>query len=147
MQNQTIGYYKGSRTKRGFVMERELLHEIDLEISDTPELREKGLMMRDNIPRNSGMLFDFGKPTNMTFWGKNTLQPLDIAFLDSAGQILQIKNIKPMSRDSITSPRPLQHAVEVPHGVLHKHGIGPGCFCKHNGNNKMRFYRKIILDD
>lgn len=109
-----------------------LLKEIDVEIADTPELRQKGLMWRENLGRDKGMLFDFQKPMKLIFWGKNTFKPLDIAFIDDNMKIIKIDKIKPMTTTSIMSPRPCRYALEVPKEFFKQHSIKPGCQCKHD---------------
>ena len=123
-----------------------LLAEIAVEVADTPELRQKGLMWRERMDPMSGMLFDFEKPTNLSFWGKNTMMPLDIAFLDKDMKIVAINKINPMTRNSVVSPKPCRYALEVPRGFFKKHGVGHGCGCRMKGD-RIGIYKDSILHD
>ena len=67
------------------------IHNIDAQLAQTPEQREIGLMFRASMPANEGMLFAFERPAQQCFWMKNTLIPLDIAFLDDSGAIVNIE--------------------------------------------------------
>jgi len=123
-----------------------LLKEIDIEVADTPELRQKGLMWREHLNKDNGMLFDFEKPMKLMFWGKNTMMPLDIAFIDDDMKIIDINNIKPMSTCSIMSPRPCRYALEVPRGFFKRNNIGKNFQCKHKGSKLSIYHPEVVFD-
>jgi uncharacterized membrane protein (UPF0127 family) len=97
------------------------------EIADTPQASENGLMFRDSLPEDRGMLFVFEPPKKATFWMRNTKVPLSIAFIDSAGTILEIKPMYPMD-ESIVPSRSDQvaYALEVNQGWFERHKISAG---------------------
>jgi len=97
-----------------------------VEIADTNDKREKGLMFRKSMPDDQGMLFKFPQKRRLSFWMKNTYIPLDIAFLDADGYIQQISKMDALSSRSIMSDSPCQYALEVNQGWFDKHGVGTG---------------------
>ena len=66
-----------------------------LEIADTPELRNQGLMHRTSLDQDAGMLFVFPRAGHYNIWMKNTLIPLTVIWLDSEARILQVRNLPP----------------------------------------------------
>lgn len=97
-----------------------------IEIADTAIKRECGLMNRKHLSKNQGMLFRFNSPTFASFWMKNTYIPLDIAFLDDRGKILQIEPMAPLSTRPIYSNHQCRYAIEVNHGWFKENGITVG---------------------
>lgn len=102
------------------------------EISDTLETIEKGLMERQKLPQNQGMLFDMTivpAETPIAFWMKNTLIALDILFIDESGQIFFIKeNAKPHDTSLIWPPQRPTYVLEINGGQSQKHHIQAGDF-------------------
>ena len=99
------------------------------EIADSDAERQTGLMFRDRLGENDGMLFIFESEEELSFWMKNTLIPLDIIFTDSEGTIINIQHAVPC----IADPCPLypsgggaQYVIEVNGGFTEKHGIRQG---------------------
>lgn len=103
---------------------------IKCEVAKTPSAHQRGLMFRDSLERDNGMLFNFGKSQALSFWGMNTLIPLDIAFIGHDGTIDSIGLIKPHCLDSIKSKNPCVYALEVPEGTLRRYGISEGDFAE-----------------
>jgi len=102
------------------------IHNIDAQIAQTPEQREIGLMFRPSMPANEGMLFTFERPGQQCFWMKNTLIPLDAAFVDDSGAIVNIEHMKPQTLDGHCSEKPVRYVLEMNDGWFAKRGIKPG---------------------
>jgi uncharacterized membrane protein (UPF0127 family) len=102
------------------------IHNIDAQLAQTPQQREIGLMFRASMPANEGMLFAFERPSQQCFWMKNTLIPLDIAFVDDTGAIVNIERMKPQSLDTHCSEKPVRWVLEMNDGWFAKRGIKPG---------------------
>ena len=102
------------------------IHNIEAQLAQTPQQREIGLMFRASMPANEGMLFAFERPAQQCFWMKNTLIPLDIAFVDDAGAIVNIERMKAQTLDSHCSEKPVRYVLEMNDGWFAKRGIKPG---------------------
>jgi uncharacterized protein len=97
------------------------------ELADTESKKERGLMFRQSLPENSGMLFIFDPPAQAVFWMKNTRIPLSIAFIDNQGRILEIRSMKPFDETLIWSvSNAVAYALEVNEGWFDRHGIQMG---------------------
>jgi hypothetical protein len=97
------------------------------EIADTPQASENGLMFRDSLPEDRGMLFIFEQPEKASFWMKNTKIPLSIAYIDSAGKILEIKSMNPLDETLVLSKSDqVAYALEVNQCWFARHGISSG---------------------
>ncbi|WHY54359.1 DUF192 domain-containing protein [Peribacillus simplex] len=102
---------------------------LTVQVADTQRKRDKGLMFVRKLPENEGMLFVFSEEIYGGFWMKNTLIPLSIAFLDSAGVILKILDMEPCIKDicPIYDPEISYHyAIEVNLGWFEKNQIKVG---------------------
>jgi uncharacterized membrane protein (UPF0127 family) len=97
-----------------------------IEIANTDPTREHGLMERDSMPNNRGMIFVFPDETPRAFWMKNTRIPLDIVFLDHAGQIVSIKQMKAYDLTSVPSDAPAKYAIELNAGAAQAAGLKVG---------------------
>jgi len=97
-----------------------------VEIADSPTKREYGLMDRKSIAKNEGMLFKFPNKANLSFWMKNTYVPLDIAFIDDSGKILQIETMHPLSTRAVVAQKPCKYALEVCKGWFKDNNITVG---------------------
>jgi len=99
---------------------------LTVEIASTESEREQGLMYRQSLAETAGMLFLFPAPSSVGFWMKNTYIPLDIAYLDDLGRVMQIVHGKPLS-EALLSPASSYHAVlEVAGGWFERHSLGVG---------------------
>lgn len=97
-----------------------------LEIADTPAALARGLMQRNKLPDDRGMLFKFPRVLEASFWGKDTYIPLDVAFIDKNNQITAIKPITPMSTRAVHSNGDCLMAIEANAGFFDKNNIKPG---------------------
>jgi uncharacterized protein len=98
---------------------------IELALSDAQ--MQQGLMFRRSLAPDSGMLFDFKAPTNVTMWMQNTLIPLDMLFLDQHGRIVDIhERAVPLSTDIIAAKGPARYVIELNGGTAARLGIKPG---------------------
>lgn len=97
-----------------------------VEIADTPELRSRGLMHRDSLPEDHGMLFVYPEPGLLSFWMRNTSIPLDIAFLDANGVIVNIERMEPHTDTQHVARAPALYALETRQGWFAEHGVEPG---------------------
>ena len=103
---------------------------IRVELARSIRELSKGYMGREHIPEGTGMLFIFKRDEKLSFWMKNTPTPLSIAFINSNGEIREIRNMTPFSRESVNSSEPVRYALEVPQGWLERNNIGTGCIIK-----------------
>ena len=102
-------------------------HAFSVEVVDTPEGRAKGLMFRQSLDPNAGMLFDFKETRDVSFWMQNTFIPLDMLFITREGLIANIHvNARPHDTTGIASDGPVQFVLEIPGGRSVELGIKPG---------------------
>jgi uncharacterized protein len=101
---------------------------VRVEIADTDAERQRGLMGSTALAEDQGMLFVFGGEQELSFWMKNTLIPLSIAFMDSEGRIVDIQDMKPLDDDPphYVSAEPARYALEVNQGFFEERGIKVG---------------------
>jgi uncharacterized protein len=99
------------------------MHIISAEVADNMRTRSDGLMMRNKMATNHGMLFVFERAETHCFWMRNTLLPLSIAFIDDDGVIVNITDMKPQSDDSHCSKKPVRYALEMNQGWFAAKGI------------------------
>ena len=97
-----------------------------MEIADNYSKRKKGLMYRDNIDKDFGMLFIWDKEEIQCMWMKNTSIPLSIAFIKEEGVISDIYNLYPFSTLSVCSTDKVKYALEVNRGWFKENEINRG---------------------
>ncbi len=102
------------------------MHVIRAELADTFVTRMQGLMHREKLGQNAGMLFVFDEPGIQCMWMKNTLIPLSVAFLDDSGRIINIADMRPQTEDTHCAARPARYALEMSRGWFAERGIKPG---------------------
>jgi len=102
--------------------------EVRVEVADDLAEQAKGLMDRTALGENRGMLFVFPEERELSFWMKNTLIPLSIAFIDSEERIVDIQDMKPLDDEppNYVSAEPAQCALEVNQGFFEKRGVKVG---------------------
>ena len=91
-----------------------------IDIARTNSEHERGLMFRDHLDENDGMLFVYPDEKIRNFWMKNTKIPLSVAFIDSNKKIIGIKDLVPYSTDIVSSEVPIKYALEMNRGWFHK---------------------------
>jgi uncharacterized membrane protein (UPF0127 family) len=100
---------------------------VKIELADTPQSREMGLMYRDALAGDAGMLFVFAEPSHQVFWMKNTRIPLDLLFADSQQRVIGIvANAEPYSEARIGVPGDSQYVLEVNGGFCQQHAVKAG---------------------
>jgi hypothetical protein len=100
--------------------------ELTVEIAATPEARRQGLMNRESLAADRGMLFVFEDSDYRSFWMKDTSIPLSLAYIDEDGTILEIHELEPFSREPVGSQNRVKFALEVNRGTFERLGVGPG---------------------
>src|SRR4030095_6583776 len=126
-------FFKGPRFKKDgeltFLKKdtRQLISKIDIEAAIDREKQMQGLMYRSHMDEDKGMLFIYPNESREAFWMKNTLIPLDIAFVDGKGQIDTIyRNAIPLDTTPLPSRKRIQFVVETNGGYSNRHGIKEG---------------------
>jgi len=101
-------------------------HEVRAEIANTEQDRLRGLMFRDKLAENSGMIFLYPRPEASAMWMKNTRIALSVAFIDANGRILNIAEMEPYSEEAHASSGAAAYALEMNRGWFRKQGIKAG---------------------
>lgn len=105
----------------------EVYRTLDIEIAETDSSRNRGLMQRDSLPEDSGMLFIFDREEEQGFWMANTPLALDLIFLREDGSILSIaKYVQPMRTETVQSNGRAMYVLEVVAGYSDSIGIIEG---------------------
>lgn len=103
-----------------------------VELADDAASRRRGLMFRQSMPLDHGMLFDFEREQPLSFWMKNTPLPLDIIFIDRRGIIVHIHHrAVPYDETPIPSRKPASAVLEINGGVARLIGIAEGDRIRH----------------
>jgi uncharacterized membrane protein (UPF0127 family) len=102
--------------------------EVRVEIADDLPEQTRGLMERTALAEDRGMLFVYPDEEVRSFWMKNTLIPLSIAYIDSDGRIVDLQDMKPLDDDPphYVSAEPARYALEVNRGFFEEHGVKVG---------------------
>ncbi len=102
------------------------LYVIHAEVASTPAQLQRGLMFRESLGPQHGMLFHFGQRTRHCMWMLNTLIPLSVAFLRYDGTITNIEDMAPHTRNGHCATEPVQFALEMEQGWFEQRGIEAG---------------------
>lgn len=102
-------------------------HEFVVEVADTEERRQRGLMFREELPADGGMIFIYDPPQVAAMWMKNTLIPLDMVFVDTEGKIAHVASrTTPHSLEPISAGVPVSAVIELNGGSCDRLGIRVG---------------------
>ena len=102
-------------------------HRIAVEIADTPQTRETGLMHREELADDTGMLFDFREIRPVSMWMRNTLIPLDMLFVRENGTVARVaRNAVPLDLTPIPSGEPVRYVLEIAGGAAETYGVAEG---------------------
>jgi uncharacterized membrane protein (UPF0127 family) len=102
---------------------------VRLEVAADPAARARGLMGRSRVPEGAGMVFLYPADVSESYWMKNTLVPLSIAFVAADGRVVSVAEMTPCRADPCPSYEPAgpyRYAVELPGGSFGAAGVGPG---------------------
>jgi uncharacterized membrane protein (UPF0127 family) len=102
------------------------MHLIQAEVAAAPATRERGLMFREQLAPNAGMLFIFDAPATQCMWMRNTLIPLSVAFIAADGTVANIEDMAPKTEDSHCAVKPVLYALEMDKGWFARRGIKAG---------------------
>ncbi len=109
-------------------------YRIEAEVASNDRNRQLGLMNRQSMPAQHGMLFVFTENNTHCMWMRNTLLPLSVAFLNEEGKIINIEDMQPQTEDNHCARVPARYALEMNLGWFAQRGIKPGM--KLNGIDK-----------
>jgi uncharacterized membrane protein (UPF0127 family) len=102
------------------------IHVITAETATTYQSRMIGLMHRERLAANHGMLFIFEDRSTQCFWMRNTPLPLTIAFIEDDGTIIQLADMAPHSEANHCSDKPVRYALEMEQGWFARRGVKAG---------------------
>jgi uncharacterized membrane protein (UPF0127 family) len=102
------------------------MHLIQAEVAGDDASRQQGLMFREKMGPNNGMVFVFEDASKQCMWMKNTLLPLSVAFIDAEGRIANIEDMQPQTLDTHCSSKPVKYALEMNLGWFKQKHIKPG---------------------
>lgn len=119
-------FFNISAESKNFIFLEKYLSQIEI-VSD-PQDRKTGLMNRESLPDDSGMIFVWEKNKVQCMWMKNTSIPLSVAYIEDTGEIIDIYDMVPLSRKSVCSRKPALYALEVNQGWFEKNELYIGDF-------------------
>lgn len=96
-----------------------------VELAQTDAAHRRGLMFRERLEEDEGMLFVFAQPGLISMWMKDTRIPLSVAFIDAEGRIINVDEMLPGTLDAHSARRPARYALEMRAGWFAQHGLGP----------------------
>src|SRR5688500_2838868 len=98
----------------------------NLELANTDPKRKRGLMYRESMPADHGMIFVFPEQQRLAFWMKNTKIPLDLIYINTDFKIVSIHPLEPFETKSVPSDGPALYAIELNRGTAEKLKLKPG---------------------
>lgn len=108
-------------------IENRQLVQLKVEVATQPKQQQMGLMFRESMPEDAGMLFVFPGSRHQSFWMRNTLIPLDMFFIDSNWKVVGVvEHAEPLTEDPREVEGDSQYVLEVNAGFAKKHGFGAG---------------------
>lgn len=119
-------FFNISAESKNFIFLEKYLSQIEI-VSD-PQDRKTGLMNRESLPDDSGMIFVWDRNKVQCMWMKNTSIPLSVAYIEDTGEIIDIYDMVPLSRKSVCSRKPALYALEVNQGWFEKNELYVGDF-------------------
>lgn len=102
------------------------IHMIKAEVAISDEQRAQGLMFREKMAPNEGMVFRFPETRHVCMWMKNTLLPLSVAFIDEKGRIINIEDMQPQTLNAHCAKKPARFALEMNQGWFRQKNIRSG---------------------
>jgi len=102
------------------------IHLIHAEVAVTEAQHQQGLMFREKLGANDGMVFVFDAPAQTCMWMKNTLIPLSVAFIDGDGKIVNIEEMQAQTLDAHCAAKPIRYALEMNSGWFRQRNIKAG---------------------
>ena len=102
------------------------IHMIKAEVAVSDEQRAQGLMFREKMAPNEGMVFRFPETRHVCMWMKNTLLPLSVAFIDEKGRIINIEDMQPQTLNAHCAKKPARFALEMNQGWFRQKNIRSG---------------------
>jgi uncharacterized membrane protein (UPF0127 family) len=122
-----VGVLRATEQQVVEIATRTGVHVFSVELAATEADRARGLMYRQQLPEEHGMLFDFEREEPVAMWMHDTYIPLDMIFIRGDGRILRIaERTEPLSDRIIPSGVPVRAVLEVAGGTAKKLGIAPG---------------------
>lgn len=104
----------------------------DVELADDDAERGRGLMFRESLPQQAGMLFIYDRPESVAFWMRNTLIPLDMIFADKTGLVRKVhSNAVPLDETPIFGGNDILAVLEINGGLAERFGIAAGTLIRH----------------
>lgn len=116
---------------------------VSLEVANAPDERQQGLMYRQSLPEQHGMVFVYDDAAPRTFWMKNTYVPLDMIFVTADGTVVNVEHATPQPNASeselarYSSEGEAKYVVELPRGFANRTGVEAGTQLVFNGTTPM----------
>jgi len=101
-------------------------HDLTAEVARSGRQRNAGLMLRDSLAKDTGMLFVYPDDRPRSFWMRNTCLPLTIAYIDSTGIIVTLADMTPLDESPVPSRVPARYALEMTQGWFARKGVAVG---------------------